>query len=118
MKRFGAQVLLMLLLTSFGIFYGVDLAKQGTEQVHGPLGPAEATRSDTQATGGISTADSPDRPRSVPVTNTASEPESASGSMMPETGGRNSLAGWIGRTLQTAAQTAVEWIVSAFEWFL
>ena len=43
MARFGTRLLLACLLIGFGVFFGVNMVKNGIEQVNGPL-PLMATK--------------------------------------------------------------------------
>jgi hypothetical protein len=44
MSRYGTKILLACLLMGFGVFYGLDMAKQGTEYVNGPLQQQEPSQ--------------------------------------------------------------------------
>lgn len=50
MNRALFRFVIVVLALAFGIFYGIDLAQKGIEQVHGPL--AQAQQADTPATSG------------------------------------------------------------------
>lgn len=117
MNRFGVRVLLVLLLVSFGVFYGVDIATRGTERIHGSFDHQSALSNQDEE--GMATVE-PELPNSETADSVQEEP-SLPEPPLPERIPPYNEERWarlIGKTLQKLAHGIVESVVSIFETLL
>lgn len=112
MNRFGTRVLIVLLLVSFGVFYGVDLATRGTERIHGPLAHENETAQHHDEQEPLPVEDVPLEDEGEPA---LPEPPHLDPAALSDQG---KWALRIGQVLQKIAHRIVESVVSIYETFL
>ncbi len=101
MSRVGARVLIIGLLIIFGIFYGIDIATQGIERIHGSL--------DQESSEII--MDDPIQEADVEVT----EEEPVMFTPVPSNKLIHQLSDQTGKIIQITFQSGVNVLVSIFE---
>ncbi|NDI33758.1 DUF3679 domain-containing protein [Chengkuizengella sediminis] len=107
MARFSIQLLLLFFIVSFCVFFGVELAKQGIEEIHGPLetGAEEiSTSSEIQS----------ENQKSDDEISAEEEEDSPRLSLTTPTEESSGLSVKIGNVLQSTAHKGIEVIVSVF----
>lgn len=111
MSRFGSRLLLACLLMGFGVFYGLDMARNGTEYVNGPL---EQLSSESE-----SEVSQPQPPveESLPEIEADPPSEVLMHELRPVTADKaiHRMANKTGGVIQATLQGGVEIIVSLFE---
>ena len=107
--RFFTRLAIVGLLVCFGIFYGIDLATHGIENVHGPLQTESWTPADDKQEEANDSAENDD----ADVTAAYKQAE-----MLHDSTLVGSLADATGTVLQRTARGGIEWIVSVFDGIL
>jgi len=103
-SRFSRQVLIMVLLIVFSIFFGVDLATRGVERIHGP---AAGTAVQQGLPGSDARALRQEAPK--PKSSVPHKVSAVSGDTLI-----NRIANKTGDLLQIIAYHGIQWIVSFF----
>lgn len=110
MLRFSATFLVMILLLAFGILFGVDIATNGIEQVHGPV--SGAGRDHLQAASPVPQMTPPPVPRAE-VNRPAGEAEPRK--LEYQTSKVTHVFDKFGRLVQITADHGLRFIVSLFD---
>ncbi|NBI29488.1 hypothetical protein [Chengkuizengella marina] len=105
MARFSIQLLILFFVVSFCVFFGVELAKQGIEEIHGPMENVAKEVSTSEI--------EPENQKSDDGISTIKE-ESPKLSFATTTEDSIGLSAKIGNALQSTAHKGVEIIVSVF----
>lgn len=109
MLRFSATFLVMILLLAFGILFGVDIATNGIEQVHGPV---SGNGGEPQAIPSVRQIASSPIPR-------MEEKRAASKAEPQKTAYRTSTVTYVfdkfGRLVQITADHGVRYFISLFD---
>ncbi|MFS1513557.1 hypothetical protein VQL36_14100 [Chengkuizengella sp. SCS-71B] len=105
MVRFSVQLLILFFIVSFCVFFGVELAKQGIEDIHGPL---ETVTEEDSTSNEIQSEKQKTDDLIPPVE------DSPKLSLTTPTKDSSGLSIKIGNVLQSTAHKGVEIIVSVF----
>lgn len=117
MSKSLQNVVIVIGLVGFGVFFGIDTAGRGVEQIQGPMQTPAATVVAPAATPAPTPSPAP-TPAPEQTVQQLSEPASASmphGNVQPK---MTVIADKTGGVVQSAAQGGVELVVSLFEGLL